>query len=174
MKSVLICITTIFFTIALFQACSPEEPGVEQPSEAVQDSLEQAYEAELEQMRQDSIAQAREDSLAAVQEQEQERQENTIEYSEDGEFVVQIEAWRSREKAQQQADQWIERGYEHAYVVSYGNEDTGNMWFRVRIGQFDSHEMAQRLKTELEEEYGTTSWISRTGQPVEEEAMQSN
>ncbi|WP_340105343.1 SPOR domain-containing protein [Rhodohalobacter sp. 8-1] len=172
MKSALIYITTIFFTIALFQACSPEEPEVEQTTEAVQDSLEQVYEAEMEQMRQDSIAQAREDSLAAAQEQEQ--QQNRIEYSEDGEYVVQIEAWRSQQKAQQQANQWINRGYDQAYVVSYGNEDTGNVWYRVRVGEFDSREMAQRLKSELEEEYGTASWISRIGQPVEKDAMQSN
>lgn len=156
----------------MIQACAPEEPEVEQTTEAVQDSVEQAYEAEIEQMRQDSIAQAREDSLAAAQEQEQ--QENQIEFSEDGEFVVQVEAWRSQEKAQQQADQWVNRGYEQAYVVFYGNEDTGNIWYRVRIGQFDTLEMAERFQSKIEEDYDTNTWVSTIGQPVEEDAMQSN
>lgn len=172
MKSTLIYITTIFLTVAMLQACSPEEPEVEQSPEATQDSLEQAYEAEMEQMRQDSIARAQDDSLAATREEES--QETDIEYSENGDFVVQIEAWRSEEKAQQQADQWTNRGYDQAYVVSYGDEDSGNVWYRVRIGQFDTREMANRLQNKIEDDYGVESWVSLTGQPVEEEAMQDN
>jgi cell division protein FtsN len=172
MKSALIYITTIILSIAMLQACAPEEAEVERDQQAIQDSLEQAYEAEMEQMRQDSIAQVREDSLRAAREQE--RREDRIEYSENGEFVVQIEAWRSQEKAQQQADQWIDRGYNRAYVVSYGNENTGDVWYRVRIGHFNSREMAERLQTRLDEELSTVSWVSRTGQPVEVDAMQTD
>jgi cell division protein FtsN len=172
MKSALIYITTIILSIAMLQACAPEEAEVERDQQAIQDSLVQAYEAEMEQMRQDSIAQVREDSLRAAREQE--RREDRIEYSENGEFVVQIEAWRSQEKAQQQADQWIDRGYNRAYVVSYGNENTGDVWYRVRIGHFNSREMAERLQTRLDEELSTVSWVSRTGQPVEVDAMQTD
>lgn len=172
MKSALIYITTLLLSIALLQACAPEEPEVEQSQEAIEDSLEQVYEAEIEQMRQDSIDQAREDSLAALREQD--TQETQIEYSDSGNYVVQIEAWRSQLKAQQQAEQWINRGYEQAYLVSYGDEDTGDVWYRVRIGQFETREMAERLQDKVEEDYGTATWISTLGQPVGEEAMQDN
>lgn len=172
MKSALIYIIPIILSIAMLQACAPEEPEVERDQEAVQDSLEQAYEAEMEQMRQDSIARVREDSLAAAREQESRNEQ--IQYSENGNFVVQIEAWRSEDKAQQQADEWTSMGYDQAYVVSYGNENTGDVWYRVRIGQFDTREMAARLQEKLQDEHSAVSWISRTGQPIEEEAMQGN
>jgi cell division septation protein DedD len=172
MKSALIYITTIILSIAMLQACAPEEAEVERDQQAIQDSLDQAYEAEMEQMRQDSIAQALAEKARAEPEREMRRQ--SIEYSENGEFVVQIEAWRSQEKAQQQADQWINRGYERAFVVSSGNEDTGDVWYRVRIGQFNTRAMAKRFQTELNEDLSTVSWVSKTGQPVEEEAMQGN
>ena len=172
MKSALIYIISIILSMAMLQSCAPEEPDVERNQQAVQDSLEQAYEAEMEQMRQDSIAQVREDSIAAAREEEMRREQ--IEYSENGNFVVQIEAWRSEEKAQQQADEWISLGYDQAYVVSYGDEDTGNIWYRVRIGQFDTRPMAVRLQEKLQEEHDAVSWVSRTGQPVEEKAMQGN
>jgi septal ring-binding cell division protein DamX len=172
MKSALIYITTIILSIAMLQACAPEEPEVERDQQAIQDSLEQAYETEMEQMRQDSIAQVREDSLSAARERERRRE--SIEYSENGDFVLQIEAWRSQEKAQQQADQWVSKGYDRAYVVSYGNENTGNVWYRVRIGHFNTRAMAERLQAELDEDLSALSWVSKTGQPVEEEAMQGN
>lgn len=172
MKSALTYIIPIILSIAMLQACSPEEPEVERDQQAVQDSLEQVYEAEMEQMRQDSVAQAREDSMNAAREQQ--AREEQIEYSEDGDFVVQIEAWRSENKAQQQAEEWMSMGYDQAYIVSYGNKETGNIWYRVRIGHLDTREMAVRLQEKLQEEHNTVSWVSRTGQPVEEEAMQGN
>lgn len=154
----------------MLQACSPEETETEQDQQAVQDSLAQVYEAEMEQMRQDSLARVREDSIAAAEEREQ--REASIEYSESGDFVVQVEAWRSEEKARQQASEWRNRGYDRAFVVSYGNEETGDVWYRVRIGQFNSREMAVRLQNNLDEEYNAVSWVSVIGQPVEEDAMQ--
>lgn len=171
MKSSALYIITIILGLTLIQACGPDESEVERDQQAIQDSLEQAYEAEMEQMRQDSIQQAQADSAAAAEEEEENQQQNDIEYSDDGDFVVQIEAWRSEEKARQQADEWEERGYEQAYVVSYGNEDTGDIWYRVRIGQFDTREMAERFQNMLEEEYNTSTWIGLEGEPVEGEAM---
>jgi len=172
MKSALTYIIPIILSIAMLQACSPEEPEVERDQQAVQDSLEQVYEAEMEQMRQDSIAQAREESMNA--EREQQAREEQIEYSEDGDFVVQVEAWRSENKAQQQAEEWISMGYDQAYVVSYGNKETGNVWYRVRIGHLDTREMAVRLQEKLQDEQNAVSFVSRTDQPVEEEAMQDD
>ena len=169
MKTVIIYILTFTLSIFMLQACGQDEAEVERDQQAVQDSLEQAYEAEMEQMRQDSIAQAEEDSIAA--EEERREQANQIEYSEDGDFVVQIEAWRSEVKAQQQAEEWTDRGYNQSFVVMYGNEDTGDVWYRVRIGQFETREMAERLQSKLEEEHDTRSWVSRTDSPVQEEAM---
>lgn len=172
MKSALIYFFTILLSFAMLQACGPEETETERDQQAVQDSLAQVYEAEMEQMRQDSLARVREDSIAAAEGSEQ--REERIEYSESGNFVVQVEAWRSEEKAQQQANEWRNRGYDRAFVVSYGHEETGDVWYRVRIGQFNSREMAVRLQNNLNEEYNAVSWVSIIGQPVEQDAMQGN
>lgn len=172
MKSALTYIITIILSLAMLQACAPEEPEVQRDQQAIQDSLDQVIEAEMEQLRQDSIAQAREDSMAAAREQQ--RNEQQIEYSDNGNFVVQVEAWRSEQKAQQHAEELVEKGYDQAYVVTYGNEDTGNIWYRVRIGQFDTREMAEQLQEKLQEEHDADSWVSRIGQPVESGAMQGD
>ncbi|MEX0660689.1 MAG: SPOR domain-containing protein [Balneolaceae bacterium] len=155
MKNLLSYIGIALMGILLFQACGQTEEEIEYDQEAVQDSLEQVYEAEMEQMRQDSIAQAEADSIAAAE------AEPDIEYSDNGEYSVQVESWRSREKAQAQAEEWKERGFDHAFVVEYGDSDVGDLWFRIRIGQFDTIEMATDLKEQLEEDYNVQSWISK-------------
>jgi len=169
MKNFAIYTFTILFSIALLQACGGDEPEVsERDQQAIEDSLEQVYQEEMEQMRRDSIEQARADSIAAAEE------ERRVEFSDDGDFAVQVEAWRSDEKAEQQADRWKERGYDHAFVVTYGNPDVGDVWYRVRIGRFDTREMAERFKNRISEDYDTQSWVSRIDQPVEQDAMQED
>jgi len=168
MKQLSIYVLTAVLGIGLLAACEADEPEVERDQQAIQDSLEQVYQAELEQMRRDSIEQARADSIAAEEERRR------VEFSDDGEFVVQVEAWRSQSKAQQQADKWKERGYDRSFVVMYGNRDTGDVWYRVRIGQFDTRDMAERFRNRLSEDYDARSWVSRAGQPVEQDAMQGD
>ena len=156
MKTYISYIVLMLSAIFLLHACGEtEQPQPEVDQQAVQDSLEQVYEQEMEQMRQDSIAQAREDSIAAAE------AEPDIVFSDDGSYTVQIESWRSEEKAERNAAEWQDRGYDRAYVVEYGDSDTGNIWFRVRLGTFDSEEMAQNMKDKLASEYNTDSWISR-------------
>lgn len=145
------------FAISMFNGCGPSEEEVQQREQARQDSLEQMRQQRLAEQRQDSIEQARQDSIAAAKEREE---RNRIEFDSDGSFAVQVEAWRSEEKAEAQVQKWVDRGYENAYVVKHGNEDTGNIWFRVRLGHLATKEMAEKLRSKLQEEYNEPSWIS--------------
>ena len=147
--------------IAIFslQSCGPSEEELRQQEQARQDSLEQVRQAQQEQMRRDSIEQARRDSIAKVMEQQR------IVYDEDGNYTVQVEAWRSEHKAEEKLDLWRERGFDNAKVVKVGNEDTGNIWYRIRIGRFASEEMAIRFQEKIREDYGADSWRSRLDVP---------
>ncbi|WP_069131116.1 SPOR domain-containing protein [Rhodohalobacter halophilus] len=159
MKTLLTFMGTAILAISLLVGCGPSEEELRQQElqrqQAERDSLERVYEAQMEQMRQDSIAQARQDSIAEAESRSQ------IEFSETGNYAVQVQSWRSEEKANNELHQWKERGYENAFVVKFGNEDTGNVWYRVRIGRVESEEMAQNLKEKLMEDYGAESWISQ-------------
>lgn len=158
MKRIVIFLITSFIAISLLNACGPSEEEQQRREQARQDSLEQVRQQRLEQQRQDSIEQARQDSIEAAKKRERER--NRIEFASDGSYSVQVEAWRSRHKAEAQVQKWVERGYENAYVVKYGNEETGDIWFRVRLGRLATKDMAQKLKDKLQREYNERSWIS--------------
>lgn len=157
--------------LTLLYGCGPTEEERQQQQEEEQqarlDSLEQVWEAEMEEMRQDSLQQAREDSIAhaeaeAAEQQEEEQRRQAVQFVENGPFTVQVRSWRSEERAEEHADLWKSRGYDGAYVVKYGDESTGDVWFRVRLGNVPSYSMAQRLKQELQTKHSTESWIAST------------
>lgn len=159
MKRIVIFLVISSFTVALLSACGPSEEEKQRQEQARQDSLEQARQQRLMQQRQDSIEQARQDSIAAAKKR---KERNRIEFDSDGPFSVQVEAWRSKDKAQAQVQKWVDRGYENAYVVKYGKEETGDIWFRVRLGHLATKDMAQKLRNKLQRKHNARSWISMT------------
>jgi len=158
MKTLLSFLGVSILAVTLIAGCGPSEEELRQQElerqQAEQDSLEQVYEEQMQQMVQDSIAQAQQDSIEEAERQSQ------IEYSNDGDYAVQVQSWRSEEKANQELDMWKNRGFENAFVVKYGNEDTGDVWYRVRIGRVETEEMAENLQDKLSNEYDAQSWIS--------------
>ncbi len=159
MKTLLTLLGVSILAITLIAGCGPSEEELRQQElerqQAERDSLEQVYEAQMQQMIQDSIARAQQDSIA-----EAERQSQII-YSDSGDYAVQVQSWRSEEKANRELNMWKDRGFENAFVIQYGNEETGDVWYRVRIGRVENREMAKNLQDKLSNEYETQSWISR-------------
>lgn len=159
MKTLLTFLGASILAATLFAGCGPSEEELRQQElerqQAERDSLEQVYEAQMQQMVQDSIAQAEQARNA-----EEERQSQIV-FSNDGDYAVQVQSWRSEEKANQELSMWKERGFENAFVVQFGSEETGDVWYRVRIGRVENREMAESLQDNLSNEYDTQSWISR-------------
>lgn len=161
MKQLILFLTIAFFSMGMLSGCGPSEEEQRQAEQARQDSLEQVRQQQLEQQRKDSLAQARQDSLEAQKEEEESQVDVT--FDESGSYAVQVEAWRSKGKAEGQVDKWVERGFDNAFVVQHGNEETGDVWFRVRLGRLSSPDDAQSLREQLKEQYDASSWVSTVG-----------
>lgn len=159
MRQLLVFTITAITLISLMSACGPSEEEIQRREQARQDSLEQVRQQRMQQQRMDSIAQARQDSIAAAKKKEEERRQ--MSFNTTGDYSLQVEAWRSQDKAQAQVQKWKDRGFENAYVVKYGQEETGNIWFRVRLGRTDTRKKAEQLGQNLKEEYDTEYWISK-------------
>lgn len=170
MKQVVTFFIVSLVSISLLNACGPSEEEIQQREQARQDSLEQVRQQQLQQQRQDSIQQARQDSIEAAQ---REKERNRIEFDSDGAFSVQVEAWRSREKAQAQVQKWKDRDYENAYVVKTGNEDTGDIWFRIRLGRVATQEMAEKLEAKLQRNHDAQSWTTMARDDAPEDMSKS-
>ena len=160
--------TFLIFTIAALTSltfltqCGPSEQEKREMEQARQDSIEAA--------QADSIAQAerqakmeRQQELERQRKEEQERKEREarrIEYDENGNFTVQTEAWRSLDQAQKKLTVWKERGAEQAFIVKHGNEATGDIWFRVRLGKYATQQMAEKHAKLVMTDFNTKTWIT--------------
>ncbi len=154
--------------LGLFQACGESEKERMAREKARLDSLRAVQQAEI-----DRLMKARQDSIDAAnggmenensvdnEEDSGMRSYGDVMFDENGEYVVQVGAWRSEEKADRFAKEWAGRGYENAYTIRVGNEETGDVWFRVRIGFLASKEDAEALGQQLNSEFGTPFWTSK-------------
>lgn len=168
MKKLSLYSILIVLIAASVQACGPSDEERRAAEQARLDSLKQA-----EQQRIEALMQAREDSLAKVQKTEMEQQGNDEEaeqakpapasgdFAEDGSYAVQVGAWRSEVKANRFIRSWADRNYPNAYVVQTGDEATGDIWFRVRVGFFATEADAEQLGMELAEELDTGYWVTK-------------
>lgn len=150
-------LTYFLFSLAgllIIQACGPSEEELRQKEQARLDSLERVRMQRLEQARLDSLAARR---LEAERRVEEDRR--TITFDENGRFTVQVGAWRSESKAEELAGLWKRRGFEGAFVVQYGDENTGDIWFRVRLGRLPDRAEAEKLQALVLEDYNEKSWI---------------
>jgi cell division septation protein DedD len=133
-------------------SCGESEAESMARAQARIDSLRVAEQAALE-----ARMQAVEDSLAAVEAAQLAEQAAKTAYTfdENGTYVLQIGAWRSEVKANLIADRWSRR-VSAAYVVQGGDETSGDVWFRVRIGYFPTMQDAQNFGAEM----GLSYWVT--------------
>lgn len=148
-------ITISVLGVFVIQACGPSESELQEREQARLDSLERVR---VEQTRLDSIATVQrifeEERRAAAERQ-------IFNYTSDGSYTVQVGSWRSQTKANEMADEWKSRGFENAYTTQYGKEETGDIWFRVRLGRLATEEDAIRLQNVVTEDYDVQAWVSR-------------
>jgi len=114
------------------------------------------------QARQDSLAQAlaqREAGADTTQSSTEIPLQTTFQFGDSGRYVVQVGSWRSETKAGDLAEVWKTRGYPQTFVESYGNETTGDVWFRVRLGRMPSRSDADALVKLIQERHGLVAWV---------------
>lgn len=108
---------------------------------------------------QDSIIQAQQDSIRSLLQLLSNRPSLSSQVG-DGRYTLQISAWRSKSKAQEIVDTWISRGFTNAYVQEVPDPEASLTWYRVRIGNFETLESAERMKRRLYLDYDVESWVS--------------
>lgn len=74
-------------------------------------------------------------------------------------YVVQIASCPSSEYAEYLVGKYQKRGYEPWVITYTGNQ--GDIYFRVRLGYYDTQAEADRVKRELIDRYSINPWIDR-------------
>ena len=147
-------LSTLFvvgITMAL-ASCGPSEAELEKEAAVRRDSLAQAL----------AQREAEADSTQSTTETEMQQE---FDFSDSGRFVVQVGSWRSETKAEELAGVWKRRGYPNAFTESFGNESTGDVWFRVRLGRMPSSSDADALVRLIKDRHGLVAWVDTITTP---------
>lgn len=160
MKNFSLYTVLLAVTFMTFTACGESEAEKQARLQAKLDSARVA-----EQQKIDAMMQAYQDSVNAanpdgMEDSEEESTAMSSSISESGSYVVQVGAWRSEDKAQSFVDKWSDRSYPSSYVVKTGNEETGDIWFRVRVGNFETRDAAEKFGASLAAEINSGYWVA--------------
>lgn len=159
MKNFSLYTVLLAVTFMTFTACGESEAEKQARLQAKLDSARVAEQAKIAEMMaayEDSVNAANPDGMDEMEEETP----MSSSISESGSYVVQVGAWRSEEKAQTFVDMWSDRNYPSSYVVKTGSEETGDVWFRVRVGNFETRDAAQKFGTNLASEINTGFWVA--------------
>lgn len=159
MKNIGVKLVLAVLGMAMLQACGESEAERKAREQARMDSLLQAQQQEVAA----EMARLERENAANETEDPEEMEEESMEYSfvENGQYAVQVGAFRSEEKANGYISKWADRNYPNAYTVKVGEEQYGDVWFRVRVGYFDSKESAEKLGATLAQEMNSGYWVSK-------------
>jgi cell division septation protein DedD len=160
MKNLSLYTVLLAVTFMTFTACGESEAEKQAKLQAKLDSAriaEQQKIAEMMQAYEDSVNAANPDTM---EDSEEMYTPMSGSISESGSYVVQVGAWRSEDKAQSFVDQWSDRNYPSSYVVKTGDEETGDIWFRVRVGNFETRDAAKEFGASLAAEINSGYWVA--------------
>lgn len=145
-------------SIVVFAACGPNEEDQRKADQARRDSL--AADLALREAASDTT-QANGDVLGNGSALDI----RALTFNQTGRFAVQVGAWRSETKAEELAQLWKRRGYANSSVHSYGDQHTGDVWFRVRLGRMPSRSEADALVNHIRSRHGLVAWVDTISTP---------
>ena len=141
--------------ILLFTLTQCDQPANDsEPTAELQAAAEQARQDSLQE-----VARVEEAARQRALRQQVEAERTTLSYDEKGMYVVQLSAWRSADKAETMKSYWVDAGFENASVIEVGDESTGEIWYRVRLGRFANEQDANKAVTLLMDDYSTEGWV---------------
>jgi len=164
MKNIGVKLLLVVLSLSVLQACGETEKERRAKEQARMDSLRKAQQQEIaEEMARLEREKEETSDVADTQSEEKEMNNDTAEYSftENGQYTVQVGAFRSEDKAKGYISKWSDRNYPSAYTVKIGEEEYGDVWFRVRVGFFSTKEDAEKLGAELAKEMNSGYWVSK-------------
>ena len=157
--SLFILMSTMLFTVV---SCGNNAEKEALAIKMEQDSIRQVEQTARIKARADSLAQVMEQENRLMQQTEP-QQPTSSEFDlllgdDSGSSVIQVEAWRSQEHATKRLKFWKSEGYENAFVVETGNENTGNIWYRIRLMKARPDQV-EGILTRLNDTYKVKTWV---------------
>jgi cell division septation protein DedD len=79
---------------------------------------------------------------------------------EDGQYTVQVSAWRTRRRAEEDAERYTAKGF-NAYVQQAEIPSKDGTWYRVRVGRYATQQDAEQMASQLAGLLEAGFWVDR-------------
>ena len=86
------------------------------------------------------------------------KQRNLVKSNKNINFTIQVAAWPSLEQARSDQLQLINEGID-SYIQRHYKDKNDEIWYRVRVGNFDNKNKAIEIQKKLEKITGKKSWL---------------
>ena len=137
--------------------------------QAVQDSLARAtarnmVNFELKKVREKMSKEKEDTTTHKAEKKSVETQKSNISetnsFDSNGDYAIQVGSWRSQKVANEELRKWKKRGYNNAYLATYGNKSTSNTWYRLRLGHLQTHSAAEQAGKKIAHKYDVHFWVN--------------
>jgi cell division protein FtsN len=168
MKSTLSALLAVLLSALLLSQCGPSPQDIKKKEQARQDSVKKVQQMAIARAKADSTAKAEkfkaeqiavETAAVAAKAAEEQKAHVKFNFGDKGLVSVQVESWKTQAAAEKAVARWKNAGFKNAYAVIYGNDETGEMWYRVRLGKFRNTKVAKQAAAAVASEYNTTAWV---------------
>lgn len=83
-------------------------------------------------------------------------------FSNEGKYCVQVASGRVDKNVESRLMYWKNEGFSNAYISTYTDEQTQEMWYRLRIGRFTKLKEAKAAAIAVSEQYGIQAWADNS------------
>ncbi len=80
---------------------------------------------------------------------------------EDGKYTVQVSAWRTRRRAEEDAERYTAKGFTIVYVQQAYVPSKDGTWYRVRVGRYATQQDAEQMASQLAGLLESGFWVDR-------------
>ncbi|MCK4577711.1 MAG: SPOR domain-containing protein [Candidatus Marinimicrobia bacterium] len=84
-----------------------------------------------------------------------------------GHYTIQVSSWKTAKQAHTVRQQLVDMGYD-AYIQRIWLEDRQEVWWRVRLGDYESIQEAKKLRKEIAKTF-STAWVDNVRKEMIEE-----
>jgi septal ring-binding cell division protein DamX len=146
----------------VIQSCGPSQEEIRAKEKVRQDSIARVESERMAKMEAERIAVEQKEIIEKkIEVAKAEKESKKLEFDAKGKYTVQVEASRSLTTAEKEIKIWKKRGFPDAFIVKFGSEETGEIWFRIRVGRFSTKQMANKAAELIFTDYKRKTWVTR-------------
>ncbi|TVR17594.1 MAG: DUF4296 domain-containing protein [Balneolaceae bacterium] len=83
-----------------------------------------------------------------------------LHFSADGAYAIQVRSEQNFSLTERIKEQWIEKGFEYTYLQEFEEPESGETWYRIRLGNVSTFREAEQIQQAILNQFDVEVWIT--------------